>query len=321
MRKSHLSVIPIIVGLVLNINSFSYAGELNSKTDISPSVNSSQFMNLKEDTLLGYNKLTRSLEKVKVDNLINKLSKEGVFPVDEKYLNVTSNFGYRGKIRPSMDGYNELENMSFHAGTDIAAAGIFRAGAYSVTSGRVAKIERSNVGYGNLVIVDSGDFKTYYAHLDSIADNLKEGDSLKSGDLIGKIGSTGRSTGPHLHLEFNIGDVAVDPEAVLPYIKNYPSKPKNNNSDVKETIEKSSDKIKPNLEVKDIKDIKVKDKEEIVNKNVNKEVPKKNISENKPATIIEQPKQIDINELVKVPNSESKGYGFAFDFHLESVRK
>ncbi len=68
--------------------------------------------------------------------------------------------------------------------------------------------------YGNLVkISHPGNLETRYAHLNAFAEGLKAGQEVKAGDLIGYIGTTGQSTGPHLHFELYENNVAVDPLA------------------------------------------------------------------------------------------------------------
>ena len=65
-------------------------------------------------------------------------------------------------------------------------------------------------GYGNCVLVShSNEFQTFYAHMESI--NVKTGDMVSQYDVIGKVGTTGRSTGPHLHLSVYIDGNKVDP--------------------------------------------------------------------------------------------------------------
>lgn len=69
--------------------------------------------------------------------------------------------------------------------------------------------------YGNLIIIDhQNGTSTRYAHLSAF--NVKAGDVVQKGQSIGKIGSTGRSTGPHLHFEVRVGGVAKNP---LEFIK------------------------------------------------------------------------------------------------------
>jgi murein DD-endopeptidase MepM/ murein hydrolase activator NlpD len=65
-------------------------------------------------------------------------------------------------------------------------------------------------GYGNVIVIDHGDgMSTVYAHLSKF--NVEAGDELKVGDDIGDIGSTGNSTGPHLHFEIRLGGSPTDP--------------------------------------------------------------------------------------------------------------
>ncbi|MEC7761512.1 MAG: peptidoglycan DD-metalloendopeptidase family protein [Pseudomonadota bacterium] len=67
-------------------------------------------------------------------------------------------------------------------------------------------------GYGNVVYIDHpGGIQTRYAHLDSFADTTSNGVAVRAGDVIGFVGTTGRSTGPHLHFEVRVNGAAVDP--------------------------------------------------------------------------------------------------------------
>jgi murein DD-endopeptidase MepM/ murein hydrolase activator NlpD len=71
-----------------------------------------------------------------------------------------------------------------------------------------------NGGYGQVVDVDHHNgLSTRYAHLSSI--DVRVGQSVKSGQIVGKVGSTGRSTGPHLHYETRLKGEAVDPQKFL----------------------------------------------------------------------------------------------------------
>lgn len=99
-----------------------------------------------------------------------------------------------------------------HKGVDLAS----RTGnKISVKApGKVTRAEFAN-GYGNLVVIDHGNgFETKYAHLNKIY--VKKGAKVKYNDVIGEVGSTGRSTGPHLHYEVLYMGVSVNP---MPFIK------------------------------------------------------------------------------------------------------
>lgn len=81
---------------------------------------------------------------------------------------------------------------------------------------RVVKKTKQSGGYGNLVVIrHSSGLETYYGHLSSHA--VKENDLVKAGDVIGYGGSTGRSTGPHLHFETRFMGQAFDPERLIDF--------------------------------------------------------------------------------------------------------
>ena len=74
---------------------------------------------------------------------------------------------------------------------------------YAAKSGTVRFAGYNKGGYGNLIIIDHAEgYSTYYAHLSKIL--VSEGDHVKAGEKIGLVGSTGRSTGPHLHFEIRL---------------------------------------------------------------------------------------------------------------------
>ena len=69
-------------------------------------------------------------------------------------------------------------------------------------------------GYGQMVEIDHGNgLATRYGHMSQV--DVDEGDEVKAGEVIGHVGSTGRSTGPHLHYEVRVDGVAVDPSRYL----------------------------------------------------------------------------------------------------------
>lgn len=82
----------------------------------------------------------------------------------------------------------------------------------STMDGRVVYAGWNDQGYGNLVIVENGPYRTYYAHLSSIP--VSVGQQVSAGTVIGLSGNTGNSTGPHLHYEIRINQKAIDPTDV-----------------------------------------------------------------------------------------------------------
>jgi murein DD-endopeptidase MepM/ murein hydrolase activator NlpD len=116
----------------------------------------------------------------------------------------TSGFGYR---RSPFTG-----RIAFHDGIDIAAPNGTKVLAPS--SGRVIMAEDRS-GYGRMIEIDHGHgIRTRYAHNARFL--VKVGDIVQKGSPIATVGSTGRSTGPHLHYEMRIDGVAVDPMMYLP---------------------------------------------------------------------------------------------------------
>lgn len=79
----------------------------------------------------------------------------------------------------------------------------------STMDGRVVYAGWNDQGYGNLVIVENGPYRTYYAHLSSMP--VSVGQQVTAGTVIGLSGNTGNSTGPHLHYEIRINQMAIDP--------------------------------------------------------------------------------------------------------------
>lgn len=118
---------------------------------------------------------------------------------------VSSLFGYRAS--PFRGG-----GLDFHQGLDLSAPP--GSPVYAPADGIVLSSDWSKSGYGLMVTLDHGfGLSTRYAHLS--ASSVEVGDKVKRGDQIGKVGSTGRSTGPHLHYETLLGGVAVDPWGFL----------------------------------------------------------------------------------------------------------
>jgi murein DD-endopeptidase MepM/ murein hydrolase activator NlpD len=118
-------------------------------------------------------------------------------------IDTTSSFGVR------MDPF--LNRPAMHTGIDFR--GITGENIHVTASGTVTSAGWSG-GYGRMIEIDHGNgLATRYGHLSEI--DVKVGDTVKIGQVIGRMGSTGRSTGPHLHYETRIEGEAVDPERFL----------------------------------------------------------------------------------------------------------
>ncbi len=103
----------------------------------------------------------------------------------------------------------------FHPGVDLD--GITGDPVKPIQGGIVQKIQYSRLAYGNAILINHGnEITSLYAHLSKIL--VKEGDSVTTDTIIGLVGSTGRSTGDHLHLEVRIDGRAVNPFSILPKV-------------------------------------------------------------------------------------------------------
>jgi len=122
-------------------------------------------------------------------------------PVSNKDLNrIASGFGYR--IDPV------YKTVKHHAGLDFAAPQ--GTPIYATADGQVSTSGNTGNGYGNHVIVRHGfGYETLYGHMVRV--KARSGQSVKRGEVIGWVGSTGKSTGPHLHYEVHKNGKAVDP--------------------------------------------------------------------------------------------------------------
>lgn len=104
-----------------------------------------------------------------------------------------------------------------HQGIDLAPTIDFNAKA--AKKGVVEVVQRSSVGYGNMVIIlHQHNVRTIYAHLESIS--VERGQQVQESQIIGKIGNTGFSTGRHLHYEVSVDGVRVNPSIITVMAKN-----------------------------------------------------------------------------------------------------
>ncbi|MDY3201433.1 MAG: peptidoglycan DD-metalloendopeptidase family protein [Arcobacter sp.] len=106
-----------------------------------------------------------------------------------------------------------LKRFRAHLGTDFAAP--TGRNIYAAADGRVEFMGVKG-GYGNVIIINHGNgYKTLYAHQKGFAKGIRQGSSIKKGTHIGYVGSTGLSSGPHLHLGLYKNGTAIDPMSVI----------------------------------------------------------------------------------------------------------
>jgi murein DD-endopeptidase MepM/ murein hydrolase activator NlpD len=124
-----------------------------------------------------------------------------IAPVKTKdFIYVSSPYGWRD--------HPTEKQVLFHEGIDISAN--VGSEVFSTAQGRVVEVMYSEYGYGNRILIKHAyGFETLYAHLGTI--NVKKGQWVRKNQLIGTVGNTGRSTGPHLHYEIHKNGEPRDP--------------------------------------------------------------------------------------------------------------
>lgn len=168
-----------------------------------------------ESDEMNYEAVKKQIQKMIAAAAASKptLSFTGFICPLKSYSRISSEYGWR---KNPVTGVNKL-----HAGTDFAAPG--GTPIYAAASGYVQVAGWSSGGYGNYVIIyhgkmsDGNTYSTLYAHMRSVATSA--GKYVKQGELIGYVGTTGNSTGNHLHLEVWKGGSkanAVNPRSYIP---------------------------------------------------------------------------------------------------------
>ncbi|UNK17617.1 peptidoglycan DD-metalloendopeptidase family protein [Paenibacillus sp. N3/727] len=175
-------------------------------------VHENEMLNLAEETKDDFEAIQDLIKTMEshipktLDQAVETQSKREGNPTQWPTLSkrLTSSFGYRH------DPFNG--RSAYHAGIDIAGERgdpVFAAG-----SGTVTTAERSGVRGLYIVVRHPNGLETWYMHLDSL--DVQAGDQVGQGERIGRLGNTGRSTGPHLHFQVVKNNQTVNP---LPYVQ------------------------------------------------------------------------------------------------------
>jgi murein DD-endopeptidase MepM/ murein hydrolase activator NlpD len=120
-----------------------------------------------------------------------------------QFRRVSSRFGVR--FHPLLHIWRS------HQGVDFAAA--YGTPVRATADGMVTHVGRAEGGYGNMIeLRHANGIRTRYGHLSAFARGLQVGERVEQGETIGYVGSTGLSTGPHLHYEFLVNGRATNPQ-------------------------------------------------------------------------------------------------------------
>lgn len=219
--KSVFSQDSKIYGIYLNVKSFiddkiSTDDEQNVENEVSNEVkneikeNSEESIGGAQDTIIEENskqekevsnQTKNNNEKSQMEKDAESIKKEISFivPVQSR---ISSTFGWRNPTTSTVPKYHTGLDIAANEGTVIKSA----------TDGKVILVS-SEGDYGKHYKIQNGDVIIIYAHCSKLY--LKEGDNVKKGDKIAEVGSTGNSTGPHLHFEIRKEDRLVDPQLIL----------------------------------------------------------------------------------------------------------
>ncbi len=188
MKRWLLTILVSIIGYLPTQSSSSFPKVIKEENNLEMA----QMKNF-ECTMTGYNYLKSTFD-------IQTLNIPNGCPLDlNRFNRMSDRFGYR--MHPI---YNRV---ILHTGIDFS--GERGADVYATGDGVVENVSYMR-GYGKIVVINHGNgITTRYAHLSSHL--VKKGDNVIKGDIIGKLGSTGRSTGPHLHYEVRIKGRPINP--------------------------------------------------------------------------------------------------------------
>ena len=119
-------------------------------------------------------------------------------------IKISSSYGMR--VHPI------TKEKRMHSGIDFIAK--IGTPVLSTANGKVVTVEYNQTGYGNKIVIEhANNLKTVYAQLEEI--KVEEGQTVNQNDIIGTVGSSGTSTGPHLHYEVLQNNIPVDPKPYL----------------------------------------------------------------------------------------------------------
>lgn len=159
----------------------------------------SRKMNLLEHQLFTQIQSFESLKKASEEQQDRLAHIPSVLPINVRDYTMSSGYGYREDPIYGTKKFHEGLDFAATQGTDV----------FATADGKVSQASRRS-GYGNCIDIDHGNnYLSRYAHLSEIL--VRPGENVRRGQLIGKVGSTGKSTGPHLHYEVRFKDEPQNP--------------------------------------------------------------------------------------------------------------
>lgn len=157
------------------------------------------FINTTESTEPEYETAVEGINQLSIDADYIKANYKLIYPISGT---VTSIFGVRNSSNPIITSYHSGIDLAANTGTKIKSA----------LAGEVTKVSDEGA-YGKHLTIKTDNIVILYAHCSKI--NVKQGQKVKQGDVIAEVGSTGLSTGSHLHFEIKLDDRLVNPADIL----------------------------------------------------------------------------------------------------------
>ena len=148
-----------------------------------------------------YEEAVEGINQMSEDAKIIKANYNFIYPITGT---ITSRLGVRESDNPIVTSYHSGIDIAANTGTKIKAA----------LSGKVITATTGEA-YGKYLMIQTDDVVIVYAHCSKL--NVKEGQNVKQGDIIGEVGSTGWATGPHLHFEIRYQGRLVNPDDILDF--------------------------------------------------------------------------------------------------------
>ncbi len=181
-----------------NLNKFIARNEINNTVAVFNPVD----VNINNDMVPAEEAITTSSTVSLMDMDKKEILSKNINIIQPVYGTITSEYGARDEV---------FKNVGYHTGIDIA--NVMNTQIKSATDGVVVLAQSMDKYYGNNIEIENNGVRFKYAHLNQI--NVKVGDNIKQGDIIGLMGSTGMSTGSHLHFEIIINNRTVDPRMII----------------------------------------------------------------------------------------------------------
>lgn len=150
------------------------------------------------------------LVEVDIGDIPSRLKDYGRLPVSNEFYYISSHFG------PRIDPIDE-KTETFHGGVDISTADISGQNIFSMLPGKVVEVGYNPDGYGHYIRINHDGIESLYAHMIEPS-GFDVGEIVSIDDVIGNVGTTGRSTGPHVHLEIEIDGKRMNPFELLKYV-------------------------------------------------------------------------------------------------------